>query len=419
MLKKDFDGLNRAQREKREKEFVNPRNAAAGALRQLDSRVTAARKLAFFAYGLGAAEGAPRFRRHSELLDYLADNGMPVAAGARGGDGRGRAARLLPRHRGEARSGCPTISTAWSTRSTIWRRRSGSASWRGRRVSQWRTSIPAEEATSEVLEIDVQVGRTGALDAGGAAQARVRGRGHRHQRHAAQRGRGPAQGYLAGRYRRGQAGRGRHSGGRPRRRPRAARRHHDRFVMPERCPVCGSRVARLEGEAVARCTGGLYCSAQRKQALLHFASRRAMDIEGLGEKLVDQLVAKEMVRDPADLYALEAGTLAGLERMGEKSASEPGPRKSSSSRKRDAGAVHSCPGHSGRGRGRREAAGGPLRQPGRADVRRLGRHNTTEEGGAKGQCVEKETRRGTAAAAARGSRAGSDGRGFPILRRAA
>jgi DNA ligase (NAD+) len=94
----------------------------------------------------------------------------------------------------------------------------------------------------------------------------------------------------------------------------------DRFEMPARCPVCGSEVVRLEGEAAARCTGGLFCRAQRKQALLHFASRRAMDIEGLGEKLVDQLVDLEIVRTPADIYRLGAGALAGLERMGEKSA---------------------------------------------------------------------------------------------------
>src|SRR5262249_20714087 len=92
------------------------------------------------------------------------------------------------------------------------------------------------------------------------------------------------------------------------------------FAMPRECPVCGSAVTRDEGEAATRCTAGLYCPAQRKQALLHFASRRAMDIEGLGEKLVDQLVDNGMVRTPADLYALDAGGLEGLERMGEKSA---------------------------------------------------------------------------------------------------
>ena len=90
--------------------------------------------------------------------------------------------------------------------------------------------------------------------------------------------------------------------------------------MPSRCPVCGSAIRRLPDEAVARCSGGLYCPAQRKQAILHFASRRALDIEGLGEKLVDQLVERELVRNAADLYRLEAAALAGLERMGEKSA---------------------------------------------------------------------------------------------------
>jgi len=98
------------------------------------------------------------------------------------------------------------------------------------------------------------------------------------------------------------------------------RRREDRFVMPARCPVCDSRVVRLEDEAIARCSGGLYCSAQRKQALLHFASRRALDIEGLGDRLVEQLVDLDLVRTPADLYALDETALAGLERMGEKSA---------------------------------------------------------------------------------------------------
>src|SRR5207253_6820610 len=94
----------------------------------------------------------------------------------------------------------------------------------------------------------------------------------------------------------------------------------ERFAMPKRCPVCGSPVVRMEGEAATRCTGGLFCKAQRKQTLLHFAGRRAMDIEGLGEKLVDQLVERELVKSPADLYALDVETVAGLERMAEKAA---------------------------------------------------------------------------------------------------
>ncbi len=318
MLKQDFDRLNRAQREKSDKEFVNPRNAAAGALRQLDSRVTAARKLAFFAYGLGAAEGAPRCHRHSELLDYLADNGMPVA-GERAvvTDVSG----LLGYYHGigEKRQRLPydIDGVVYKVNDLPAQERLGFVARAPRFAVAHK--YPAEEATSEVLEIDVQVGRTGALTpvarlkpvfVGGVTVTNAT----LHNEDEIRR-KDIWRGDSVTVRRAGDVipevvrviGQGR-------------RRHHDRFVMPERCPECGSKVARLEGEAVARCTGGLYCSAQRKQALLHFASRRAMDIEGLGEKLVDQFVEKEMVRDPADLYALEAGTLAGLDRMGEKSA---------------------------------------------------------------------------------------------------
>ena len=319
MLKKDFDGLNRTQREKGEKEFVNPRNAAAGSLRQLDSRVTAERKLAFFAYGLGAAEGAPRFHRHSELLDYLAESRMPVSAErALVKDVTG----LLAYYRGieEKRRRLPydIDGVVYKVNDLAAQERLGFVARAPRFAVAHK--FPAEEATSEVLGIDIQVGRTGALTpvarlkpvfVGGVTVTNAT----LHNEDEIRR-KDIWRGDTVAVRRAGDVipevvrviGQGR-------------RQHQDRFVMPEQCPVCGSKVARLEGEAVSRCTGGLYCSAQRKQALLHFASRRAMNIEGLGERLVDQVVEKEMVRDPADLYALEAGTLAGLDRMGEKSAS--------------------------------------------------------------------------------------------------
>jgi len=318
MLKKDFDGLNRAQREKRDKEFVNPRNAAAGALRQLDSRVTAARKLAFFAYGLGAAEGAPRFHRHSELLDYLEENGMPMA-GERAvvTDVTG----LLRYYHGigEKRQRLPydIDGVVYKVNDLAAQERLGFVARAPRFAVAHK--YPAEEATSEVLEIDVQVGRTGALTpvarlkpvfVGGVTvtnatlhnEDEIRRKDIWRGDTVAVRRAGDVIPEVVRVVSQGH------------------RRHEDRFVMLEQCPVCRSKVTRLEGEAVARCSGGLYCSAQRKQALLHFASRRAMDIEGLGEKLVDQFVEKEMVRDPADLYALAVETLAGLDRMGEKSA---------------------------------------------------------------------------------------------------
>ena len=318
MLKKDFDGLNRAQREKGDKEFVNPRNAAAGALRQLDSRVTAARRLAFFAYGLGAAEGSPRFHRHSELLDYLAENGMPVA-GERAvvTDVTG----LLGYYHGigEKRQRLPydIDGVVYKVNDLAAQERLGFVARAPRFAVAHK--YPAEEATSDVLEIDVQVGRTGALTpvarlkpvfVGGVTvtnatlhnEDEIRRKDIWRGDTVAVRRAGDVIPEVVRVVSQGR------------------RRRDDRFDMPEQCPVCGSKVTRLEGEAVARCSGGLYCSAQRKQALLHFASRRAMDIEGLGEKLVDQFVEKEMVRDPADLYALAVETLSGLDRMGEKSA---------------------------------------------------------------------------------------------------
>lgn len=320
MLKKDFDGLNLAQREKGEKEFVNPRNAAAGALRQLDSRVTAGRKLAFFAYGLGAAQGVPRFICHSELLDYLEASGMPVS-GERAVVKN--VAGLLGYYRGigEKRPRLPydIDGVVYKVDDLAAQERLGFVSRAPRFAVAHK--FPAEEATSEVLEIDVQVGRTGALTpvarlkpvfVGGVTvtnatlhnEDEIRRKDIWRGDTVAVRRAGDVIPEVVRILAKGR------------------RQPQDRFSMPQQCPVCGSKVTRPEGEAVARCTGGLYCSAQRKQALLHFASRRAMNIEGLGEKLVDQFVVKNLVRDPADLYALEAGALAGLDRMGEKSAAK-------------------------------------------------------------------------------------------------
>jgi DNA ligase (NAD+) len=318
MLKRDFEVLNRLQRAKEEKEFVNPRNAAAGALRQLDSRITASRRLAFFAYGLGAAEGVPALARHSELLDFLADQRFPVAPlrdvvkGAAGLlDYYGRVAMTRER-------------LPYDIDGVVYKVNDLSAHERLGYVARaprfaLAHKFPAEEAMSEVLAIDVQVGRTGALTpvarlkpvfVGGVTvtnatlhnEDEIRRKDIWRGDTVAVRRAGDVIPEVVRVVKKG------------------ARADHDRFVMPRDCPVCGSQVVRLEGEAVARCSGGLYCAAQRKQALLHFASRRAMNIEGLGEKLVDQLVERQMVKDPADLYALEAAALATLERMGEKSA---------------------------------------------------------------------------------------------------
>lgn len=319
MLKADFEQLNQTQRAKGEKEFVNPRNAAAGALRQLDSRITATRKLAFFAYGLGAAEGVPAFRTHGELLDYLVHRRFPVAKECKvvtGVDG------MLDYYRtiGETRADLPydIDGVVYKVNDLAAQRELGFVSRAPRYAVAHK--FPAEEAMSEIIAIDVQVGRTGALTpvarlkpvfVGGVTvtnatlhnEDEIRRKDIRINDTVVVRRAGdviPEVVRVVGD-----------------KRPA----HTPVFMMPKSCPVCGSAVRRLEDEAVARCTAGLYCPAQRKQALLHFASRRAMDIEGLGEKLVEQLVESKLVATPADLYRLNVAALAGLERMAEKSAS--------------------------------------------------------------------------------------------------
>ena len=318
MLKQDFEALNRAQRERGEKEFVNPRNAAAGALRQLDSRVTATRKLAFFSYGLGAAKGAPGFARHSELLDYLAEIRLPVAAERGVATG---VAELLVYYRGigEKRPRLPydIDGVVYKVNDLAAQERLGFVARAPRFAVAHK--FPAEEAISEVLAIEVQVGRTGALTpvarlkpvfVGGVtvtnATLHNEDEVRRKDIHIGDTVVVRRAGDVIPEVVRVIA----------EKRPQGAQQ----FAMPERCPVCGSKVERLEDESAARCTAGLYCPAQRKQAILHFASRRAMDIEGLGEKLVDQLVDKGIVETAADLYRLDADALAGLDRMAEKSA---------------------------------------------------------------------------------------------------
>ncbi|MBM3357029.1 MAG: NAD-dependent DNA ligase LigA [Betaproteobacteria bacterium] len=319
MLKSDFEHLNRAQREKGEKEFANPRNAAAGSLRQLDSAVTAGRRLTFFAYGIGAQDGAPRFRRHSELLDYLEEKRFPVARERAVASGL-REVLEYYRRMAPKRPELPyeIDGVVYKVNDLAGQEELGFVSRAPRYAVAHK--FPAEEATSVVAGIEVQVGRTGALtpvarldpvSVGGVTvtnatlhnEDEIRRKDIRIGDTVVVRRAGDVIPEVV----RVIASR----------RPGNARR----FVMPARCPVCNAAVEKPEGEVVARCTAGLYCPAQRKQALLHFASRRAMDIEGLGEKLVDQLVDRKMVETPADLYRLDAGSLSALERMAEKSAS--------------------------------------------------------------------------------------------------
>jgi len=318
MLKADFAKLNQIQRDKGEKEFANPRNAAAGSLRQLDSRITASRHLTFFAYGLGTLEGGPKFSRHGEMMDSLAALRFPLCSERKIVRGM---AGLLGYYQaiGARRDSLPyeIDGVVYKVNDLGQQEQLGFVS----RAPRWAIAhkFPAQEALTEVVGIDVQVGRTGALTpvarlkpvfVGGVTvtnatlhnEDEVRRKDVHIGDTVIVRRAGDVIPEVVSVV--------------VEKRPADAQA----FVMPVICPVCGSHVMRDPEEAVARCSGGLYCPAQRKQAILHFASRRAMDIEGLGYKLADQLIDTDVVHNPADLYKLGVLALASLERMAEKSA---------------------------------------------------------------------------------------------------
>jgi len=318
MFKRDFAALNAAQRERGEKEFVNPRNAAAGSLRQLDSGVTARRPLRFFAYGLGEVRGAQPPASHSAQMAWLASLGLPVCADrcvAVGVAGLLAFFHSMGARRAELLFDIDGV--VYKVDDVSQQQRLGFVARAPRFAVAHK--FPAEEAQTRVLDIQVQVGRTGALTpvarlapvfVGGVTVTN-------------------ATLHNEDEVRRKDVWRGdivvvRRAGDVIPEVARVAmpglRGTQDRFEMPLLCPVCNSTVVRLEGEAAARCSGGLFCPAQRKQALLHFASRRAMDIEGLGEKLTNQMVERDIVRTPADLYRLGVAALSALDRMAEKSA---------------------------------------------------------------------------------------------------
>ncbi|MBY4946706.1 NAD-dependent DNA ligase LigA [Cupriavidus respiraculi] len=318
MYRREFDKLNARQAEAGEKTFVNPRNAAAGSLRQLDPRLTARRPLSFFAYGLGELQGVDRPATHADLLEGLAAYGFPVCAEravVRGAQG------LLDFHRavGAKRDRLPydIDGVVYKVNALADQERLGFVSRAPRFALAHK--FPAQEMTTVVEDIEVQVGRTGAITpvarlapvfVGGVTvtnatlhnEDEIRRKDVHIGDTVIVRRAGDVIPEVVAVV--------------PERRPADARA----FVMPVACPVCGSHIERLEDEAIARCTGGLICAAQRKQSLLHFAQRRAMDIEGLGEKVVDQLVEQGIVRTPADLYKLGVAKLAALDRMADKSA---------------------------------------------------------------------------------------------------
>lgn len=340
MLKADFLKLNQSQRNKGEKEFANPRNAAAGSLRQLDPNITAKRRLTFFAYGIGHYRDAQMPQdKHSDVMTYLSDLQFPVARECRIVSGL-NALLAYYRQIGAARDQLPydIDGVVYKVNALLQQEKLGFVSRAPRFAIAHK--FPAQEAVTRLLDIDIQVGRTGALTPVARLEPVVIG----SEQVVTNDGELVTAGgevitagvtvsnatlHNADEIKRKDIRIGdtvivRRAGDvipevvsvLLEKRPADARV----FMMPVHCPVCGSKAVRLPEESVSRCTGGLFCPAQQKQAILHFASRRAMDIEGLGDKLVDQMVDNAIVRTPADLYKLGLTALVNLERMADKSA---------------------------------------------------------------------------------------------------
>jgi len=318
MQKADFEALNIAQKERGEKIFVNPRNAAAGTLRQLDPALTARRPLSFFAYGVGALEGFALPATQGALMAQLALLHFPVAAECALVSGVEGLLAYFKRIQ-NARAALPydIDGVVYKVNDFAQQARLGFVSRAPRFALAHK--FPAEEALTEIMEIDVQVGRTGTITpvarlkpvfVGGVtvtnATLHNEDEVRRKDVHVGDTVWVRRAGDVIPEVVSVELGQ----------RPV----HAHAFVMPTHCPVCGSQVIREEGESASRCSGGLFCPAQRKEALLHFAHRRAMDIEGLGDKRVDQLVDGGWVHSSADLYGLTMEQLSQLPLMGEKSA---------------------------------------------------------------------------------------------------
>ncbi|MDM0111091.1 NAD-dependent DNA ligase LigA [Variovorax sp. J22R133] len=332
MRRDQFEALNERQREKiaagqkNEKVFVNPRNAAAGAVRQLDPAIAAARPLSFFAYGLGevtpAEQGGPDFATQFDWLQQFSAWGFPVASQTKRAQG---AEQLVAFHEamGRARDGLPydIDGVVYKVDSLALQRQLGFVS----REPRWAVAhkYPAQEQLTEVLAIDIQVGRTGKLTpvaklapvfVGGVTVTNATLHNEDEARRKDVRVGDTVIVRRAGDVIPEVVGVAPESLAKP------ADQRGAIFTMPRKCPVCDSDAVREEGEADYRCTGGLFCGAQRKEAILHFAARRAVEVEGLGDKLVEQLVDANLIRTLPDLYKLGFTTLVGLDRMAEKSA---------------------------------------------------------------------------------------------------
>ncbi|PST66371.1 NAD-dependent DNA ligase LigA [Shewanella algae] len=320
MPKAAFEALNERNRVKGDKLFVNPRNAAAGSLRQLDSKITASRALAFYAYALGVVEpeSFPLADTHLGQLQQLKTWGLPVSSEI-------RLAKDLSEVDDYYRDIMARRSAlAYEIDGVVFKVNSIEAQQTlgfVSRAPRWAIAykFPAQEEMTLLEGVDFQVGRTGAVTpvarlkpvfVGGVTVSNAT---LHNADEIARLGVKVGDTVII-----------RRAGDVipqvvavvPEKRPEGAKE----ISFPEQCPVCGSQVERLEGEAVARCTGGLFCEAQRKEAIKHFASRKALDIDGMGDKIVEQLIDKELVESPADLFSLTASALTMLERMGLKSA---------------------------------------------------------------------------------------------------
>lgn len=322
MPREGFEKLNAAQRESGGKVFANPRNAAAGSLRQLDSKITAKRPLMFYAYSLGVVqpESFALPATHIERLKLLGEWGLPLCPEidiAEGGEGcLTYYNRIL-----NVRDSLPydIDGVVFKVNQVELQQALGFVA----RAPRWAIAqkFPAQEEVTQLLDVEFQVGRTGAITpvarlepvfVGGVTvsnatlhnQDEINRLGVKVGDTVVIRRAGDVIPQVVSVVEADRSGK------------------ETNIVFPSQCPVCDSHVEKLEDEAVARCTGGLICPAQRKQALKHFASRKAFDIDGLGDKLVDQLVDADLVHSPADFFTLNIGDLVGLERMAEKSASK-------------------------------------------------------------------------------------------------
>lgn len=341
MLKADFAALNRRQEAAGQKPFANPRNAAAGSLRQLDSKITAQRKLHFFAYGIARQQGSKVAETHIDELAYLGELGFSLPAGRFAVCNGIEAVLAFYERLAAERPGLPyeIDGMVVKVNSLVQQQQLGFVS----RAPRWAVAhkFPAEEALTVVEAIDVQVGRTGAVTPVARLQpvfvggVTVTNATLHNQDEVSRKD-----------VRVGDTVVVRRAGDvipevvriLPERRPMVETPGTDLFSgslspqyppfrLPERCPVCGSAVVREENEAVARCSGGMLCAAQRAQGLIHFAARKAMDIDGLGQKQIEALVAQDLVHGFADLYRLDIATLQQIKDGGQDDGGKPKPQK--------------------------------------------------------------------------------------------